>query len=246
MPIDLSGLQPPPAGFNACAACVYRATGTPAICFACTVVHSPVISAPACGVCGQALDDGAPCPNAVCTLDDRAFSRIHTVSGRPDEMWDAVMSYKYDEERGWAEVLGRILVGFLDDRRDEMERYDLITTGAIYVGPRAQRLWDYLRLIVDAAGREGPDWPFAPGLVAKSGPTERFLGISAQARREIAEGELRASLSVPQPERVVGRRILVFDDVYSEGYSLREMARALLEAGAAEVAGLVLTRRKGG
>jgi predicted amidophosphoribosyltransferase len=246
MPIDVSRLRPSPAGFNACGACAYRTTGTPAICFACTVVRSKVTGVPSCSVCGQALDDEGPCPNAVCTLDDRAFSRIYTVSSRPDEMWDAIMRYKYEDERGWAEVLGRILVGFLDDHRDELGRYDLITTGAIYVGPRAQRLWDYLRLILAAAEREGPDWPLVPGLVQKSGPTGRFLGISTQARREIAEGELRASLSVPQPERVVGRRILVFDDVYSEGYSMREMARALLEAGAAEVAGLVLTRRKGG
>jgi predicted amidophosphoribosyltransferase len=245
MPIDLSALQPSPAGFNACRVCAYRTTGSPAICFACTV-RSQAVTAHSCNVCGQPLDVDRCCPNAVCTLEDRAFSRIYTVSSRPDEMWDAVMSYKYEEERGWAEVLGRILVGFLDDRRQEMGRYDLITTGAIYTGPRAQRLWDYLRLIVDAAGRAGPDWPFAPGLVDKSGPTGRFLGISPEARREIAEGELRAALSVPQPERVVGRRILVFDDIYSEGYSMREMARALLEAGAAEVAGLVLARRKGG
>ena len=101
-------------------------------------------------------------------------------------------------------------------------------------------------MIVEAARRQGPGWPFAPGLIAKSGPTGRFLGISAQARREIAEGELRELLSVPEPERVAGRRILVMDDIYSEGYSLREMARVLLDAGATEVAGLVFARRKGG
>lgn len=61
----------------------------------------------------------------------------------------------------------------------------------------------------------------------------------------IPAGPLREALSVPQPGRVAGRRVLVFDDVYSEGYSRREMARALRRAGAAEVAGLVLTRRKG-
>lgn len=246
MPIDLQELRPPPAGFNACAVCVYRTTGTPAICFACTDAGSAETTAPTCPVCGQALDDGGPCPNSVCTLDDRFFSRIYTVSSQPDEMWNAIMSYKYEEERGWAGVLARILVGYLDDRRDEMEHYDLITTGAIHVGPNAPRLWDYLQLILDAAGREGPDWPFVPGLIDKSVPTGRFLGISPEARREIAEGELRAALSVPEPDRVAGRRILVFDDVYSEGYSLREMARVLLEAGAAEVAGLVFARRKGG
>ena len=100
--------------------------------------------------------------------------------------------------------------------------------------------------VLRRAQREGPGWPFAPGLIAKSGPTGRFLGISPAERRRIAEGELRAALSVPEPERVVGRRILVLDDVYSEGFSLREMARVLTGAGAAEVAGLVFARRKGG
>ncbi len=51
---------------------------------------------------------------------------------------------------------------------------------------------------------------------------------------------------MPRPKLVAGRRILVLDDIYSEGFSLREMARVFLGAGAAEVAGLVLARRKGG
>jgi len=174
------------------------------------------------------------------------FSRIHTVCERSQDMWDAVMSYKCGEERWRADVLGRILVGFLDDHREDFERYDVITTGAIYVGPRAQRLWDYLSLVLESAGREGSGWPFSPGLIDKSGPTGRFLGISVEDRRRIAEGELRTALSVPAPERITGRRVLVFDDIYSEGFSLREMARVLLRAGATEVAGLVLARRKGG
>jgi predicted amidophosphoribosyltransferase len=246
MPIDLRPIEPAPAGFDACVSCVYRGTGTPAICFACSTAGVATPDGPACGVCGQVVDDRGSCANTVCGFDDRFFSRLYTVSDRAEEMWSAVYRFKYGEERDLAEVLGRILVGFLEDNRDELAGYDLITTGAIYVGPRAHRLWDYLQVIVEAARRDGPGWPFAPGLIAKSGPTGRFLGISAEERRRIAEGELRAALSVPEPERVVGRRVLVFDDVYSEGFSLREMARVLLEAGAAEVAGLVLARRKGG
>ncbi len=107
-------------------------------------------------------------------------------------------------------------------------------------------MWDHLRLILDAAQTDGPTWPFAPALIAKSVPTGQFLGKSPRERREIAEGELRTALSVPEPDLVAGRRILVFDDVYSEGFSMREMARALIRAGAAEVSGLVLARRKGG
>ena len=37
MPIDLEALEPAPAGFDACASCAYRVTGTPAICFSCII-----------------------------------------------------------------------------------------------------------------------------------------------------------------------------------------------------------------
>ena len=242
--IDVRDLDPPPAGFPGCAACPYLLTGTPAICYACACGDS-TDDGPACEVCGQALT-GGPCPNTACTLEDREFSRLYTVCERPDDMWDAVCRYKYDEDRTWAQVLGRILVGYLEERRTELAGYDLITTGALYVGPRANRLWDHLRLVLDAAAELGPQWPFATDLITKSGPTGQFLGRGVETRRAIAEHSLRKALAVPEPDRVAGKRVLVVDDVYSEGFSLREMARVLVAAGAVEVAGLVLARRKGG
>lgn len=244
--VELDRLDPPPAGFAACTACAYQKTGTPAICFACANAEAAVPDAArGCPVCGQELADDGLCANAVCNFDDRVFFKIHTVSGRADEMWKAVSRFKYDEDRGWAEILGRILVGYLEEHRVEFEGYDFITPGGIYVGPRAKRLWDHLRLILDAAQIEGPTWPFAYDLIVKTGPTDQFLGKSPRERSEIAEGRLRSALSVPDPDRVAGKRILVFDDVYSEGFSMREMARALVHAGAAEVSGIVLARRKG-
>ena len=249
--IDLRLLDPPPAGFPGCAACPYLVTGTPAVCFACACGGQSPAAAPRCPSCGEPLREGScggllPCDNAVCALPDREFSRIYTVSECSEEVWDAVCRFKYDEDRSWADVLGRILAGFLEERRDELGGYDLITAGALYVGPRANRLWDHLRLVLDAAQRYAPDWPFAPDLITKSGPTGQFLGRGVETRRSIAEHSLRSALAVPDPERVAGKRVLVVDDVYSEGFSLREMARALNEAGAAEAAGLVFARRKGG
>ena len=244
--LDLAQLDPPPAGLPGCTACPYLVTGTPEICFSCADRERPALTVPVCEVCGEPLLDGGPCPNTVCTLEDRAFTRIHTVSWRAEDVWTAVCRYKYDEDRDWAPVLGRILVGYLDEHREQMQRYDVITMGALYVGPRARRLWDHLRLISDAAHAVGPAWPFVPDVITKSGPTGQFLGRGVETRRAIAEHSLRSALAVPHPELVAGRRVLVVDDVYSEGFSLREMARVLLEAGAAEVAGLVFARKKGG
>ena len=249
--IDLRLLDPPVAGFPACATCPYLAAGPPAVCFACACGGEQPADVPRCPSCGEPLGGPSsrellPCANAVCALPDREFSRIFTISERPEEVWDAVCRFKYDEDRSWADVLGRILAGFLQERRDELGGYQLITAGALYVGPRANRLWDHLRLVLAAAQRYAPEQPFAPDLITKSGPTGQFLGRGVETRRAIAEHALRSALSVPEPARVAGKRVIVVDDVYSEGFSLREMARALKQAGAAEVAGLVFARRKGG
>jgi predicted amidophosphoribosyltransferase len=197
-----------------------------------------------CAACDEPLVGGA-CPNTVCRLPDREFSRLYTVSEDADGTWDLIYRYKYGGEKQLADDLGGMLVRFLDDHRDELRRFDVLTTTALYIGPRAQRLWDYLALVVDAAERLDQTWPFAKDVIVKTEPTGRFLGIGVESRRQIAEGELRSALQVPDPGRVEGRRVLVIDDAYSEGFTLREMARALRRAGAVEVAGLVFARRKG-
>ena len=197
-----------------------------------------------CRVCREPLADGA-CPNTVCRLPDRAFSRLYTVSEDAESTWDLIYRFKYGEERHLADHLGGMLMAFLADNRVELERFDVLTSVALYTGPRAHRLWDYLQVILDAAQRVDPGWPVETDLITKVQPTGRFLGIGVEERRAIAEGELRDALRVPDAGRVAGRRVLVFDDAYSEGFSMREMARALRQAGALEVAGLVLARRKG-
>jgi predicted amidophosphoribosyltransferase len=67
--------------------------------------------------------------------------------------------------------------------------------------------------------------------------------LSLSERRHVASTVLRESLTVPDPSLVSNKNILVFDDVFTDGCTLREVARALLNAGAATVAGIVLARQ---
>jgi predicted amidophosphoribosyltransferase len=239
-------LRPAPAGLPNCDDCYYRTTGTAAICYACVSTDDHIAQGVMCQVCGGPVVDGEACANAVCNLPDRWFSRVYTISEHELELWTAICRYKYDEDRGWAEILGRVVAGYLEAHRGELARFDLITNGALYVGPRANRLWNHLRPILEVAKREAPRWPLVPEVIAKSGPSGQFLGRSPETRRKIAEHSLRPALSISAPDLVAERRVLVLDDVYSEGYSLREMAKVLTEAGATEVAGLVFARHKGG
>jgi predicted amidophosphoribosyltransferase len=63
-------------------------------------------------------------------------------------------------------------------------------------------------------------------------------------RRPHAETAIRDALLVPDPERVRNKVVLVVDDTFTDGLTLREVARALqLQGGARLVRGVTLTRQ---
>lgn len=241
--IDLSKLDRPPAGFAACAECAYRDTGSAPVCFTCASERTEPTPERACPVCEQRLQAGETCGNPLCGWEDRFFSRVWAISMRTGEMRSAITRYKYQERWGWAIIFGRILVGFLDEHAPTFRPYDLIIPSPSFVGVGAERSFDHTRRIVEAAQVEEPiAWPFAYGVIVKTQPTERLVDKNWQERKEIAEIQIRASLSVPDASRIEAKRVLVVDDVFTEGFTIREAARSLVGAGASEVSEIVLAR----
>jgi predicted amidophosphoribosyltransferase len=91
-------------------------------------------------------------------------------------------------------------------------------------------------------------WPFdtfdAPAII-KTKATPPMVGKGFKERRRVAEGDLRASLRVAHPERVRGKNVLVYDDVFTDGLTLREVARSLIIDGRAQgVCGVTLCRQQ--
>lgn len=170
------------------------------------------------------------------------------MSIRSGQIERAIYRYKYEGRWGWRAIFGRILVGFLARHSAEFGPYDAIIPSPTFTGPGSGREFDHTREIVAAAEVEEPiAWPFEYDMVVKRAPTERFATTGAVKpwidRKRIAEGPLRAALHVPTPDRVRGRRILVVDDVFTEGFTIREVAKALLDRGAVEVSEVVLARQ---
>lgn len=233
-----------PVGFPYCYRCPYRVLNRPDVCLACAVAWPPAQAALVCPVCEQAVGPDRRCANDWCSRGDRWFSVVWTIGSHSSSLRRAISAYKYQGERGWAEVLARLLVGYLDANMPRFDGYDVVTSVPVYTGPGAHRSWDHLALILVAASRlAGCRWPFELGLVGKRAETTPMAGLGLGRRRTCAEGPLRRSLVVPDGTRVVRQRILVVDDVFTEGSTLREVARALLLAGAVEVAGLALARQ---
>lgn len=201
----------------------------------------PRIPARGCAACGQeTLASG--CTNAWCRRGDREWSVVYSAGTYEGELRRAIVDYKFRGQKHRAQVLARLLAGYLADHATWFEEYDVLTPMPAYTGPGARRPWDAVgRLVAELAKRVGDSWAVHPALVEKVGETEPMRGLTQWQRARAAERGLRQVLRLGSCD-VTGARILVVDDVFTEGSTLREVARVLRRAGADEVAGLMLAR----
>jgi ComF family protein len=75
-------------------------------------------------------------------------------------------------------------------------------------------------------------------LLVRHRKTVPQIGLASEERRS----NLRGAFSVRRPEEISGRRILLVDDVFTTGSTLRECAETLLQAGAREIAAFTVAR----
>jgi predicted amidophosphoribosyltransferase len=240
----------PPSGFPRCDRCPYRDRDRPDVCLACAAPRSlGWLGEPrsVCDVCEQTTGSDGRCTNDWCGRGDRWFSLVWTIAPHTASLRSAIAEYKYRDRRGWAGVFARLIVGYLDEHMPWFDDYDVLTGVPVYGGPDANRPWDHIGLILAEAARlAGPRWPLERDLVTKTAETTPMAGLGRWRRRAYAEGPLRRALIVPDRDLVSGRRILVVDDVFTEGSTLREVARVLMLSGAIEVAGLAVARQPWG
>ena len=250
MTLDVGRLSPPPAGFGLCPRCAYLQAGTPEICYSCALTKVQDVGgiAPRCQVCDSSLKADRTCGNPLCGWADRSFDWNRAIAYRTGALERVLNSYKFDGKKGWALILGRLLVAFLEAQRDEFRQFNLIAGNPAFMGRGAARDWDPVRTIIDAAASlTGSTWPFdlgRPPVIVKIKPTTPMKQVTNwRERKRVAEKEIRASLVVPGPQKVKGGSILVFDDLFTDGFTLNEVARCLLANGARRVCGVSIARQ---
>ncbi len=245
----LSRLDPQPAGFGFCPSCAYRETGTPLICYTCVTQKVELIDPDGCKVCGLQLNSDGSCRNYLCSWPTRFFERNYAVAMRTGAIQQAINRYKYENATGWATIFGRVLAGYINEHAPELEEYDLILPSPTYVAESGDvRQWDHIKLILERSRHDSDNaWPFAFAanpVIIKTTATTPMVGKKWKERRVIAETELHCALRVPDPSQSVGKNILVFDDVFTDGFTLREIARCLIQQGNANmVSGITLVRQ---
>jgi predicted amidophosphoribosyltransferase len=237
-------------GFGRCASCKFNTSGSAVLCFSCARRTMEPLATSRCQVCDRpyAPDDANECGNPLCNRDDRWFSWNFAISMRTGQLKASINRYKYEEQWGWSYIFGRVVAGFLEEQATTFDQFDVITASPTYVGPDG-RTFDHTRKVLERAAVEvppGSDWPFDIGgepFIVKTGRTPSMVGKRFRERRDIAEGPLRDALLVIRPRRVRGKGVLVYDDVFTDGLTLNEVARAFRLAGAEQVCGVTLCRQ---
>jgi predicted amidophosphoribosyltransferase len=156
--------------------------------------------------------------------------------------------YKFRGASGWGLIFARVLLGFLSAHIFDFLNHDLIVAVPAYVAPGADALTDNAQFVIATAAKiDNENWPFdtaAPPAIEKITYTESMKQKTWAQREAIAVGELRRSLSVTNRARTRNKRIIVFDDLYTTGHTLNEVARCLIrEGGAKAVTGISLARQ---
>jgi predicted amidophosphoribosyltransferase len=175
-------------------------------------------------------------------MADRPLSAIFAVGNYEGAFRRAIVSYKYRGDLRWAPVFGRLLHGFLQRHATWFEEYGVICPVPSFIGEGARRPWGHTELVCAEVGRlAGAEWA-VEHLVSKVAETEPMSAKARPVRRAIARTGLAMAFTVPQRAAAQGRRVLLIDDVCASGWTLLTVSRALLDAGAEEVAALVLAR----
>ena len=185
-----------------------------------------------CGVCWLPLDPYEACRG--CAEHRPAFSAVRAPFRYAGDVRTLVHAFKYEGRTTLAEPLTRALVGCY---REHGLAADVVVPVPLKGRRRRQRGFNQALLLARGLGRAA-GLPVAEALVRVRFPRPQARATSAAERRRNVAG----AFAVVDATAVNGRRVLVVDDIATTGATLDACARALLDAGAAEVLALTLAR----
>ena len=195
---------------------------------------------PKCPFCQRLLGEGEELICAACRKDlpyatpaggrtpGRFYSRCVSPLYYTGKARRALLRFKFGSRMGSAAAFGSLIARRVGE--ELTGEYDLITWVPLSLLRLRRRGYSQSRLLAAETARR---------LGAETAPTLRKRSYRPPQSRKTGEAARIANVSgafAPvHPERFIGKRILLIDDVVTTGATLSECARVLLEAGAENV-----------
>jgi len=158
-------------------------------------------------------------------LKPQYFDHVVVSCEYVDAMKEALIRYKFHDKPFYFRALGRLLADTISGLG-----FDVITCVPLHKTREADRGYNQSALIAKALGKK-------VGLPVDVGILSRIKSTQSQSllNRSARVVNIKGAFIVAKPDRVLGRSILLIDDILTTGLTLNECSRVLKEAGAKSI-----------
>ncbi|PZG18992.1 ComF family protein [Micromonospora craterilacus] len=199
-----------------------------------------------CPVCDQAVGVDEVCSNSLCNSPERRFFDWTIAVALKEGALANMIHHVKDGETAWCTIFARVILGYLYKNPAAVRRLGAIIPNPAWLPPGADPRADHAHYTIEQArDQDERQLPFVvdPPLIVKTRQTDKMRSTTSAAERRRLGQQVYEALRVPDPSRVKGKEIMVYDDVFTSGTTLNAAARRLKESGATKVYGLSLARQ---
>jgi len=192
------------------------------------------VASPVCPCCGLIFPsrEGADRVCGACTTDPPPFARARAAAVYDGPAAEAIKRFKFNRRLVYLPVMQTWLKR--PYCRELLEGADLVVPVPLH--SRRLRARGFNQALLLARGLGGA--PVAREALVRVRHTAPQIGLNPKERRE----NVKAAFAVPDSGQVKGKNILLVDDLYTTGATVRECARVLRRAGAKRVDVLTVAR----
>jgi ComF family protein len=206
------------------------------VCASCLSLPQPLQMDYFCRVCRTPFVDSYPLDEqdlcTVCRENRASFDSAYSYGSYEGALQKLIQLFKYAKVESLAGPLSRLLLLSLPFE----ENFDVVVAMPMHWRKRWQRGFNQAELLAEPVARR-------LGLkLSQSLRRVRYTAAQAGLNEKERRANLKDSLAVKRPAEIHGKRVLLIDDVFTTGASLRAAAAVLKAGGAAHVTALTLAR----
>lgn len=194
---------------------------------------------PVCGLCGN-IDKSFLCDNCRRKFDNVKISGLDDYSSIPvffeehyyefkyeDEIRDAIIGYKFNEKSYLYKTLAKLILEAKIFREDFINKYDVIICVPVHKKRMKKRGYNQSKLIAREIAKE-LEIEYVDKAIVKGKNIVAQSSLDMLGRMK----NIKDAFSVgPDVEKIKGKNVAIFDDVFTTGATVNECGKVLKEAG---------------